>query len=78
MYVLPRITGSSTGVDSLLFHPGTWSLIKRYLNKSVMFKGKNKYEVSDPAFYDSLIAGQKKQACRNSNDAMEWVKLVER
>ncbi len=40
-----------------------------------MFKGKKKYEVSDPAFYDSLIAKQKKQACRNSNDAMEWVKL---
>ena len=40
-----------------------------------MFKGKRKYEVSDPAFYDPLISRQKKQACRNSNDAMEWVKL---
>jgi hypothetical protein len=48
---------------------------KRYLNKSVMFKGKRKYEVSDPGFYDSLIARQKKLACRNPNDAMEWVKL---
>lgn len=40
-----------------------------------MFKGNKKYKVSDPAFYDSLIARQKKQACRNPNNAMEWVKL---
>ncbi len=61
--------------ENYLFHPCTWSLNKRCPNKSVMFKGKKKYEVSDPAFYNSLIAGQKKQACRNPNDAMEWVKL---
>jgi hypothetical protein len=61
--------------ENYLFHPGTWFLNKRYPDKSVMFKGKRKYEVSDPGFYDSLIAKQKKQACRNPNDAMGWVKL---
>ncbi len=34
-----------------------------------------KHQVSDPAFYDPLIAAQKKQACRNPNDAAGWLDL---
>ena len=40
-----------------------------------MFFGKRKYEVSDPAFYDALIAEQKKRARQHSQDAMEWLEL---
>ncbi len=40
-----------------------------------MFKGNEKYEVSDPAFYAPLIAKQKKYLRLNSNDAGEWVRL---
>ncbi len=40
-----------------------------------MFFGKRKYEVSDPAFYDSLIAEQKKRARQHSQDAKEWLEL---
>jgi tetratricopeptide (TPR) repeat protein len=36
---------------------------------------KIKHEVSDPAFYDSLISDQKKKARRNPNTAKEWLKL---
>ncbi len=34
-----------------------------------------KHEVSDPAFYNSLILDQKKKARRNSNNANEWLEL---
>ncbi len=34
-----------------------------------------KHQVSDPAFYDPLIAAQKKQARRNPNDAAGWLEL---
>jgi TolA-binding protein len=40
-----------------------------------MFNGKRKHEVSDPAFYDSLITEQKKRARQHSQDAGEWLEL---
>jgi len=40
-----------------------------------MFKRNKKCEVSDPAFYDPLIAKQKNHARLNSNDAGEWIRL---
>ena len=40
-----------------------------------MLNGKRKYEVSDPAFYDSLITEQKKRARQHSQDATEWLEL---
>ena len=43
--------------------------------QQAMFFGKRKYEVSDPAFYDSLIAEQKKRARQHSQDATEWLEL---
>ncbi len=40
-----------------------------------MFNGKRKYEVSDPAFYDSLINEQKKRVRQHSQDSGEWLEL---
>ncbi len=40
-----------------------------------MFTGKTKYEVSDPAFYDSLIAEQKKRVRQHFQDAEKWLEL---
>ncbi len=40
-----------------------------------MFSGKRKYEVSDPAFYDSLIAEQKKRVRQHFQDAEKWLEL---
>jgi len=36
---------------------------------------RNKYEVSDPAYYDPLIAEQKSRVRQNPNDAKEWLEL---
>ncbi len=40
-----------------------------------MFSRKREYEVSDPAFYDSLITAQKKRVRQHSQDAREWLEL---
>jgi len=40
-----------------------------------MVNGKRKYEVSDPAFFDSLIAEQKSRIGRNPDDAELWLEL---
>jgi tetratricopeptide (TPR) repeat protein len=40
-----------------------------------MFSGKIKYEVSDPAFYGSLIAEQKKRVREHSRNAEQWLEL---
>ncbi len=40
-----------------------------------MFNGKRKYKVSDPVFYDSLIAEQKKCVRQHSQNVGEWLEL---
>ncbi len=40
-----------------------------------MFNGKRKYEVSNHAYYDSLIAEQKKRVRQHSHNAEEWLEL---
>jgi len=64
--------------EKFLFHIGTWSFKTRCPNKSVMFKGKRKYEVSDPVFYNSLIARQKKQYAHLKELVFYWEKHLPR
>lgn len=38
-------------------------------------KSNKKFDVEDPAYYDSLIANQKRRACKFKGDAHEWLEL---
>jgi len=40
-----------------------------------MFAGKRKFEVSDPVFYDALIAKQRKRVRKHPRESKEWLEL---